>query len=137
MIASSGIATSINFFFVLVVEVINKPVGCRVDCQFAAVAQCAQAGARHLDGITRGLERPAPVDIDPGLYSDEERQSRGIARLPDSLARSLEAFEQDSVLAQAMGAELARSFVSVRRKELADLGGLELEEEVRILLDRY
>ncbi|MCA9792073.1 MAG: glutamine synthetase [Candidatus Eremiobacteraeota bacterium] len=93
--------------------------------------------AAGLDGITRGLERPAPVDIDPGLYSDEERQSRGIARLPDSLARSLEAFEQDSVLAQAMGAELARSFVSVRRKELADLGGLELEEEVRILLDRY
>jgi glutamine synthetase len=36
-----------------------------------------------------------------------------------------------------MGDDLARSFVAVRQKEWETLKGLSLEEEVRLLVERY
>lgn len=52
-----------NFFLVLVIEVINKPVGCRVNGQVAAVAQCAQASARHLDGTTLWVDENERIEV--------------------------------------------------------------------------
>lgn len=38
---------SMCFFLVLVVEIVNKLVGYRVNVQLAAISQCAQASARN------------------------------------------------------------------------------------------
>jgi glutamine synthetase len=77
--------------------------------------------AAGLDGILRRLdlgdERLAledPADIAP-----EDREARGIHRLPDSLAQAVDALEQDEVLMEALGPLLARAYMAVRRSEYA------------------
>ncbi|MBI3928893.1 MAG: glutamine synthetase [Armatimonadetes bacterium] len=93
--------------------------------------------AAGLDGIKRQLEPGESVSVDPGLLSEQEREKRGIRRLPFGLAESLGNLRGNSVLKQAMGKELAKAFISVRSRELADLENLELDEEVALLLERY
>lgn len=93
--------------------------------------------AAGLDGITQNYPLPDPVQQDPGVLSEEERRDRGIALLPQSLATALTAFEQDTVLLEALGKPLAHTHLAVRRAELAALEGMTLEAEVELLRDRY
>jgi len=75
--------------------------------------------AAGLDGIIRRLELTDDklVLIDPATLSDEERQGRGIVRLPDSLSVALDALEADDVLMDALGPLLSTSYLAVRRSE--------------------
>ena len=73
--------------------------------------------AAGLDGIERALEVPEPVDVDPGTLGEEEREARGIVRLPETQAEALDALEADVVLAGALGEALLRSYLAVRRSE--------------------
>jgi glutamine synthetase len=93
--------------------------------------------AAGLDGIARGLRLGDPVNVDPATLPEEEREARGIRPLPMQLCDALEALEQDSVLAEAVGPELFRSFTAVRRAEWEAMKDLPHEEEVRLLLHRY
>lgn len=75
--------------------------------------------AAGLDGVARNL-RPSEgqlVHVDPATLSEAERQQRGIARLPLRLNEALDALEQDEVLMNALGPELARAYLAVRRSE--------------------
>jgi glutamine synthetase len=89
------------------------------------------------DGLARGLSPGEPVDVDPGSLPEAVRQARGIAALPRSLAEAIAALERDAVLRDALGPELARSFLAVRRREWDLLGGLAPEEVARAHLFRY
>ncbi|MGA9478089.1 MAG: glutamine synthetase family protein [Desulfobacterales bacterium] len=93
--------------------------------------------AAGLDGMERGLILTEEVAMDPGLMPDEERNDKGIDLLPQDLGEAIEALRKDDVLLNAMGDDLARSFVAVRQKEWEALKGLSLEEEVRLLVERY
>jgi glutamine synthetase len=75
--------------------------------------------AAGLDGITRRLElSEAQLMLsDPATLSDEEREERGIARLPESLSAALDALEADEVLMAALGPLLSTSYITVRRSE--------------------
>jgi glutamine synthetase len=70
-----------------------------------------------------GVRRETPLDdnrlalVDPASLSDDERAARGIHRLPDTLGAALEALEADSVILDALGDLLARSYLAVRRSE--------------------
>jgi len=75
--------------------------------------------AAGLDGLERGLDPPPPLAVDPGTLGDEERQRRGIARLPESQAEALDALEADGVLMAALGEPLATAHLAVRRSEWA------------------
>ncbi len=75
--------------------------------------------AAGLDGIERGLEPPAPVEVDPSTIHEAEREARGILRLPATQAEALDALEADSVLTAALGSTPARSYLAVRRSEWA------------------
>ncbi len=75
--------------------------------------------AAGLDGIERGMTPPDPVGVDPATLSDAERAERGIAALPRTPAEALDALEADGVLLSALGNDLARSFIAVRRSEWA------------------
>ena len=89
--------------------------------------------AAGLDGLDRGLELGEPVQVDPGLLPEASRPPR----LPQALGEALEHLEKDAVLLGALGPELARAVLAVRRKELEVLGALPVEEEVALLLERY
>jgi glutamine synthetase len=93
--------------------------------------------AAGLDGITHGYPLPEPVQVDPGTLAEDERRDRGITLLPQSLAASLAALQQDQVLLDALGAPLAQTHLAVRQAELAAMDGMSLEAEVEMLLERY
>ena len=73
--------------------------------------------AAGLDGIRNKIEPPAPVEIDPGNYTDGEREHLGIRPLPTNLNEALDALENDQVLFDALGSLLARSYIAVKREE--------------------
>ena len=69
-------------------------------------------------GIADGARLPEPVDVDPAALDEDVLEERGIARLPTSLAESLEAFEADDAVPAAFGPALTESIVALRRSEL-------------------
>ena len=75
--------------------------------------------AAGLDGIARELDPGPPLDVDPGLLDEAERERRGYARLPSSLDAALDALEADAVITKALGPELTQAYVAVRRSEAA------------------
>jgi glutamine synthetase len=85
--------------------------------------------AAGLDGIQNRIEPGEPQEIDPGNYSDEERERRGIRRLPTSLDEALNELEHDAVLIEALGPLLATSYIAVKRSESAFFKDKSAEEE--------
>jgi len=93
--------------------------------------------AAGLDGILHEIDPGEPQEIDPGNYSDEEREHRGISRLPASLAEALDELERDEVLTEAMGPLLARSYIAVKRSESEFFEDRTPEEETRQHFYKY
>jgi glutamine synthetase len=75
--------------------------------------------AAGLDGLTRELEPPDPVEVDPATIDEQERAARGIVRLPATQEEALDALEADAVLMTALGPVLSGSYLTVRRSEWA------------------
>jgi len=75
--------------------------------------------AAGLDGVRRELRPGAGrfVTGDPGRLTDAARDERGIAPLPRSLHEAVQALERDELLLDALGPDLARTFLAVRRSE--------------------
>ncbi len=93
--------------------------------------------AAGLDGIRRNREPAAPVQIDPSGLTEAERSEQGMDPLPVNLGEAIGRLEADPFLLDALGQGLATAYLAVRRAEWEALGGLTLEEEVRVLLERY
>ncbi|MCO8255075.1 glutamine synthetase family protein [Haladaptatus sp. AB618] len=72
------------------------------------------------DGIERDLDPGEPLDVDPGSLSESERERRGIERLPQSLGEAIDELEADAVLSDAMGDDLHRTYVAVKRATWTD-----------------
>ena len=91
--------------------------------------------AAGLDGLERRLEAPEPVEVDPAAIPEDERGRRGILRLPETQGQALDALEADELLMESLGAELARSYVAVRRSEWAaySAGDDEFEQQGHFL----
>ncbi|MFL5657393.1 MAG: glutamine synthetase family protein [Ktedonobacteraceae bacterium] len=93
--------------------------------------------AAGLDGIKNSIDPGEAQEIDPGNYSDEEREQRGIHRLPTSLDEALDELEHDQVLMEALGPLLASSYVAVKRNECAFFKEKTAEEEARQHFYKY
>ncbi len=93
--------------------------------------------AAGLDGVRRGLEPGEPLAVDPGTLPEAERQARGIDPLPVSLGEAIEHFSCDSLLFDVLGPELAQAYLAVRMAEWEAMKELELDQEVKLLLERY
>jgi glutamine synthetase len=93
--------------------------------------------AAGLDGVRRRLDPGAAVAVDPGYLPEPERRARGIDPLPASLGEAIAHLDRSEVLRGAMGADLARAFLAVRRAEWEALKGGDLSREVALLLERY
>jgi len=93
--------------------------------------------AAGLDGIKNQIDPGEPAEIDPGNYSDEERERRGIRRLPTTLDEALDELERDQVLLDALGPLLASSYIAVKRNESAFFKDKTPEEEARQHFYKY
>lgn len=74
--------------------------------------------AAGLDGINNRIDPGEAQDVDPGNYTDEERERRGIRRLPTSLGEALDELEHDRVLMDALGPLLSKAYIAVKRNEI-------------------
>jgi len=101
---------------------------------YLAVGAVIAAG---LDGIRQRLDPGAPVMVDPGGMSESERRAHGVHLLPSNLAEALHQLSDDPVLREALGPELAEVFMAVRRAEWEVMKNVDLEQEVKLLLERY
>ena len=93
--------------------------------------------AAGLDGVARELDPGEVVLIDPANYSDEERSARGIRRYPESLKDSLDALEQDALLMDALGAELAGAYLVVKRSEHEAFASEDLAFEIKHHIHKF
>lgn len=86
--------------------------------------------AAGLDGIERNMRPGEATLIDPGNFSAEEREARNIRRYPATQAEALEALAADEVLLDALGPELSRVYLAVRRSEYEAFAANDLEYEL-------
>ena len=93
--------------------------------------------AAGLDGLERGLEPPAPVDVDPATLPENERAERGIVRLPTTQEEALDALAGDELLTRELGPELAESYLTVRRSEWATYSSGDEAFEQRGHFEKY
>lgn len=95
--------------------------------------------AAGLDGLQSGALPPEGqyLDLDPAALSEEERQRRGIRRLPDTLARAAAALANDACLAGALGPDLLTAYLAVRQGEIERYAAGEAEFELREHFYRY
>jgi glutamine synthetase len=83
------------------------------------------------------LKLPQEVAVDPGLIPEADRTARGIDPLPHNLGEAIDALRKNEVLLQALGEALAASFIAVRQSEWEALKDMVLEDEVKLLVERY
>jgi|UPI00036C21E3 glutamine synthetase len=93
--------------------------------------------AAGLDGVQKSLQLGAPVAVDPGYLSANERATRQIDLLPTNLGEAIARLKQDEVLLQALNPQLATAFLAVREAEWEAMKDWELHEQVKVLLERY
>ena len=93
--------------------------------------------AAGLDGIKNRIDPGEPAEIDPGNFTDEERERRGIRRLPTTLDEALDELERDQVLLDALGPLLATSYIAVKRNESEAFKDKTPEEETRQHFYKY
>lgn len=93
--------------------------------------------AAGLDGLEKRRVLPKEVDVDPGLLSDEERRTNQVRVLPGSLGEALEHLQKNQVLLDALGSARAKAYLAVKKMEWEALKDVSLEDEVKMLAERY
>jgi glutamine synthetase len=74
--------------------------------------------AAGLDGIKRQIDPGPPFEGDVGHLSPEEIQRRHLGFLPRTLPEALDALERDELVCAALGPEILKHFLAVKRGEL-------------------
>jgi len=73
--------------------------------------------AAGMDGIKKGLKAPEMVNEDIYHLNQSDRDKRGIQTLPGTLAEALEELEQDDVILDALGSNIAETFMRAKWAE--------------------
>jgi glutamine synthetase len=95
---------------------------------YLALGAIVRAG---LDGVREQLPAPAILDRDPAQLDAEEATRFGVGALPATLAESLHALAEDSVVRGWMTPLLYDAYLSVKRAELDAAADVDLEELCR------
>ena len=90
-----------------------------------------------LDGIRQQRTLPDPIACDAGQLSQEQRSVEGIELLPATLSEALANLQQDDVLIDVLGADLADAYLRVKTKEASHFEAQSLEDEVAELIAAY
>ena len=92
-----------------------------------------------LDGIEKGM-RPDErqyVDVDPGSLGALELAQRGIRRYPLALPQAVAYLESDATLTDALGPDLANSYMAIRRADSLHFGKRDVDYEIRHHFHKY
>jgi glutamine synthetase len=73
--------------------------------------------AAGMDGMRRKLNPGKPTNTNLYDYSLEEIARKGIKLLPQSLSEAIDALEEDKVVRGALGEDLAKEFIRLKRME--------------------
>ncbi|MFW9789075.1 MAG: glutamine synthetase family protein [Candidatus Thorarchaeota archaeon] len=73
--------------------------------------------AAGMDGIKRELIPPEPRSEDIFHMTDKERDELGIQILPTALDEALDALEKDEMISRAVGADILRSYINLKKEE--------------------
>jgi glutamine synthetase len=73
--------------------------------------------AAGMDGVRRKLNPGKPTNTNLYDYSLEEIERKGIKLLPQSLTEAIDALEEDKVVRGALGEDLAKEFIRLKRME--------------------
>jgi glutamine synthetase len=101
---------------------------------YLALACMLQAG---LDGITKGLTPPEPVNRNIYDLSEAESAELGISSLPHDLPGALNALEQDAVMRQALGEHIFSEYLALKRAEWASYNEQVHRWEIDQYMDRF
>jgi glutamine synthetase len=101
---------------------------------YLALAAVIAAG---IAGIEDGLTAPAPVQQDPGTWTEDEREREGIAHLPSTPQEQEQALLGSDRVRAALGEPLLGAFLAVRRADAAWAADRSLEEIIAAHLWRY
>jgi glutamine synthetase len=93
--------------------------------------------AAGLAGIEDSPELPQPIQEDPGTWSDEQRDERGIVALPITPEEQERALLDSKRIGDALGEPLLGAFVAVRRADAAWAAGHTPKETVAAHRWRY
>jgi glutamine synthetase len=88
-------------------------------------------------GSAEGLPLEPPVQSDPGSWSEQQREARGIVALPRTPAGQEEALTANPRIAAVLGDELLGAFLAVRRSDAAAAEGRTTDEVLAGLRWRY
>ncbi len=80
------------------------------------------AGMLHagLEGIEKGYELPDAMEENLYHLTPEQRQSRGIAQLPETLGEAIEVAAESDLVLRALGEHTFQRFVEIKRQEWED-----------------
>ena len=74
--------------------------------------------ASGLDGVKNKIEPNTPTTEDIDSLTEEERKNLSINKLPPSLQKSLEAFENSKFIKKILGKQLVDLYIEVKREEI-------------------
>lgn len=101
---------------------------------YLALAAVLGAG---LSGIEEKLEPVAPIQQDPGTWTDAERHAAGLVRLPSTPEGQEAALTASDPVASALGPDRLGAFLAVRRADAAWAGDRDLDEVIDAHRWRY
>lgn len=93
--------------------------------------------AAGLDGIHKKMPLAIEATDDPALLPKKIQQQGQMDLLPNSLGQAIEALQKDQVLMDSLGEARAKSYIAVRKMEWEALKDMSLEDEVKLLAERY
>ena len=73
-----------------------------------------------LEGIEQGYELPAPMEENLYKLSAEDRKSRGIVALPETLGEAIDELAGSELMRKALGPHIFDRYVELKRKEWDD-----------------
>ena len=91
--------------------------------------------AAGLDGISRKLDPPDPVEEDIYRMSEKQRAERGIDVLPANLGEALQAFAHDRLMRESLGRSFSDKFLEVKSREWSNFNLTVHEWERKKYLD--
>ena len=93
--------------------------------------------AAGLDGVCKRMELSQPIQKDPASLSYAEMDELGVKLLPSNMKEALDNLKKDKVILDAMGGDLSKSYLAVKKAEYEALQKLPSGKEVDLLLEKY
>ncbi|MGB9936133.1 MAG: glutamine synthetase family protein [Methanobacterium sp.] len=93
--------------------------------------------AAGMHGIVEKMELEEPFQENPGILNDKELKNRGVSQLPPTIGEAIMELEKDKFMLNAIGSDLSKAYIAVKKAERDAMQHLTLEEEVKLLLDKY